>query len=179
MAQVTKQEKTKIQKLYDGGQTEAEIAKSLKRSVATVRKYLATESVDELENERLKAEIATLKNQLEEKKADKVELLDEVVIGTIHKLKLSGIKKEDAEFALKKVQDKLTERIDDSSRLAAICMRELSVKNAMITETTGGRGGVAIMTGTASEIIEEKQKMQTETRTRRNCLFNPKTGEVT
>lgn len=130
-------------------------------------------------NDRIQELEAQLAGKVQETVENNIELTEEAVVGTLHKLRQSGVDKNDAKLALNQVRSKLKEKIDDPSRLAALCMRELDVLNSMIREGASGRDGVAVMTKAAAEIIEEKQKNYSTRRSQRNCLFNPKTGEVT
>ena len=206
MARLTMEEKYKIQQGIVNGNTVKEIAEKLGRSVAAVDKYkgefqeltdrFASTNVEPDSLATIQAELEEVKQQLKEAQAAapqepkyaptdgpvrKAKLNDEVALETLHKLRLSGVEQDDAEGALKAVASKLSGPIDDAGRLHALCMQQLSAHNSMITEAVGGRKGVAVMTGTASEIIDARKKNYRSTRPAadRSCLYNPKTGEVT
>lgn len=137
--------------------------------------------------EKTVAELQAKIDELEQKNTIveaeyQIQLLDDVILQAIHKLRLAGVKKEDAQFALHKVRNELRERIDDPARLTALCMQKLNAHNNMITEAMGGREGIAVMTSTASQIMDEQAKHRKKPGPQRigtdKCLFNPKTGET-
>jgi len=207
MARLTMEDKYKIQQGLIEGNTIEDIATKIGRTTTAVNKYKGefqevANSFAKLDvNEAVDKAVGAINTKLEkpdrsaelikelqdkintlESKNHGVELLDEVVLETIFKLKNNGIKPDDAKAALTKVASKLRDRIDDPARLTALCMQQLSVHNTMITEAVGGREGVAVMTSAASQIIDEQKKHYVQEGHRvsdRQCILNPKTGKVT
>lgn len=196
MGKLTVTDKYKIQNGVLDGKTAEELSTELRKSLDAVTEFLdefkskldktsetvtedVGDSVDEIT--RLKEEIEVLKSaqaetqesEPEPEKID-VQLNEDVIIEVLHKLRLNNVKKEDAQAALSWVTSKLAGRIDDPAQLAALCMQAMNVQNSMIRQAAGGQEGVAVMTSTASQIIEEKAKVGRSIKSDRGCIFNPK-----
>ena len=189
------EEKYKILNMFLNGKTVQEIMKSTKKTKATIEGYInkevkriknkieVVEEVTEVVNnevEELKAKVANLEKELKSK--TKVELLEDVVTEVICLLKKEDkISEEDARHAIKRVEENLTERIDNARTVRAMCMRFLNLQNSMIRTSVGGREGITAMTQTASEIAEHKAKKNyqiKEESAKRPHIFRPKTGKI-
>lgn len=180
MSKLTAEEKSEIQNLLADGVEAKDIAKQLNRAPKTIEKY--QEEFEQLAKKLLSRN--EIVHELSPQEANNtvvnnseiVELLDDIKVATIHKLKLQGIKEDLAKGILNYVESQLPERIDDPARLTALCLQKMAAYNSMITKTGSGNSGVAIMTGAASQIIDE-QKKNYKRSNGRDCLYSSKTGE--
>lgn len=178
MSKLTIEEKLQINDGILLGKSIESIAKELGRPQISIVKHANTfiQSVSNF-NKTGKYSETKESTPYNEPNEHGVIITEESALSTIHKLRIEGIDKSDAEFALSKVHSILTEQIDDSNRLTAMCYQVLGPKATMITRTAGGKSGVAVMTQAAGELMDNKKSIAKEHN--RKCLFNPTTKKVT
>lgn len=205
MARLTYEEKFKIMNAISNGETIESISTNLSRSVSAIKNYVDNELpkfIDSLQSKKsdntedIQQELEQVKSDLKQALSElaeyqtavvettndnQIQLLDDIVTETIIKLKRDGVKEEDARNSIRIVASKLTERLDDSSRLRVLCLRQMNLHNSMITSAVGGHSGVTAMTQAASQIADHKKsnsRRQSSRTTVDPYIFRPKTNDT-
>lgn len=167
---LTEEEKNRIDGLCIKEKTNQEIAKKIGRSLNTIKSY---------KEKRLRELLSEKYGAAEEDLQQNITLSQTTISLALDKLQKNGIKKEDAEKAIKKAEDLLQEPTEDPNRVAALCMQYLNIHNAMIKESVGEKQKVTVLTKSASEILDEKRKKNSNTPVTKNLtshIFSPKNG---
>jgi len=167
------EEKHKIQLKLSEGKTHADIGKLLGRKEATVSKYVGGE-LTELYSAMFKSEDED-QEEIEEPKESKepnisVTIKNQVINRLVHDNSNLTVNK--ATSLVNKVCRKVTVKVTNPDLLYNACLKNLGAGDMMLTQTQGKKGGIAIMTKSASEKSDEgKANVTPISRTARGAIF--------
>lgn len=66
----------------------------------------------------------------------------------------------------------------DSGKLYRIALKNMNAKDVMLTTTVGGRSGITVMTGAASEKTDANKKIHGYSRSSNGNIFHPKDNRM-
>lgn len=138
---ITTAEKYAIRAMLEDGKTVKQIAQCLKRSETLVRKKIDEE----------------LKNTENFINSEKPLMSEEIRKTVLEKLVASGLSEFDAHSSINRIKNKITTVLTtkDVDKIVSWCLTHKSPKDSFVTKTKNGRTGFAIMTESASEIVDE------------------------
>lgn len=101
---------------------------------------------------------------------------------TLQLLRGAGLNQKEAEQIFDRSEQRLVRQPSTAEQMYTFCLRNISALDHMITQAQGGQEGVAVMTGAASALAEERRKKtarsQRSSRTARGKVFEPKQGRM-
>ncbi len=143
-AGLTNTEKWAIKGMLEAGYSIGKIATQMARSDTVVRKYV-------------EEELSQLKELLDEEAGN---LPKDVAKAVYDKLLENGMEKMDALSCINYVRSKLTEAatMEHVGYIVDKCLKKTNIRSMFVTKAEGGRGGIAVMTPGAGQVLDERKQ---------------------